>query len=496
MKKVISIILVLTMLISALCAFTASAEETTPGNGFVYANGTHFYLDGKTFYVAGCNSYNLFRTGTGGAPWGETQEEIIMHLLDGYCDTKAIDNCMAEMKAAGINVCRTWAFSSDAWHGFESYQNGEWVKNEYEFIQLDYICKSAAEHGIKLILVLENYWEAFGGIDAKLRALGLNAGNHSTRRAYFTNETCKKWYKEYASYLLNRTNYFTGVQYKDDKNLFAWDLMNEPRYQLDSGSDAECSSGTTLRNWVDEMASYIKSIDKNHMVFVGIEGHGSKYGFGGNEGNPFVYLQQSPYIDFCSAHPYPDENWANLSAAQTKTLTEKWIDDAHNVVKKPFMITEFNVVKQDQIEAYWRAVCDTVYEKDAGGVLFWDYQASDSLKDYRFYVNSSSPILNYFKQHSAQMLAKNGTTDPNPPSPSSDTDTIKPTTEIDTDKDKTLGDVNLDGAVDIIDVVLVRSHIISIKKLDSNAQKRADVNKDNNVDIIDVVIIRSSIINA
>ena len=96
------------------------------------------------------------------------------------------------------------------------------------------------------------------------------------------------------------------MQYKDDPTVFAWDLMNEPRYQ-DAGED---STGLTLRAWVDEMGAYIKEVDPNHMVYAGLEGHGVDYGFGGDEGNPFVYIQQSPYIDFCSAHPYPDEQCA------------------------------------------------------------------------------------------------------------------------------------------------------------------------------------------
>ena len=61
-----------------------------------------------------------------------------------------------------------------------------------------------------------------------------------------------------------------------------------------------------------------------------------------------------------------------------------------------------------------------------------------------------------------------------------------------------LGDVNLDGSVDIIDVVIVRSHIIGwqdISELDDWAFYRADVNKDNSVDIIDAVLLRMKTIN-
>lgn len=71
------------------------------------------------------------------------------------------------------------------------------------------------------------------------------------------------------------------MKYKDDPTIFAWDLMNEPRYQ--DVSDIENKGGTTLRKWVDEMAGYIKSLNSNHMVCVGIEGHELEFIF--SQGN-------------------------------------------------------------------------------------------------------------------------------------------------------------------------------------------------------------------
>ena len=398
MKRILSLLLTLCLLISMSTVFSSVVSaEGENASGFIYANGTNFYCDGKYFYIAGCNSYNLHRYGDG------SNTASVEDICSKFMDQALIDQCMKEMADAGVNVVRTWAFSSDSWHGFESYDkdNGKWIYNEAEFMELDYVMYSAKKHGIKVILTLENYWEGLGGIDAKLSALGLASNAHAARTKYFTNETCKKWYKEYAQHLVNRVNYFTKVAYKDDPTVFAWDLMNEPRFQ-DGGEDV---SSKTLRAWVDEMAAYIKSMDSNHMVCVGIEGHETKYGFGGNEGNNFIYIQQSPYIDFCSAHPYPDENWANLTPAQTKTLTKKWIDDAHNVIGKPFIVGEFNVKKSNSQQlAYWKAIFDTLYEEGAAGGLFWDYYTSSQSE---FTVMKGMPILDYFKSHSDMMLSKN-----------------------------------------------------------------------------------------
>ena len=243
-----------------------------------------------------------------------------------------------------------------------------------------------------MILTLENYWEGFGGIDKKLEALGMDSGTHNARSKWYTNETCKAWYKSYASHLINRTNSYTGEKYKDDTTLFAWGLMNEARFQ-DSGEDY---SSRTLRAWVDEMGAYVKSLDPNHMVSIELEGHGAKYGFGNDEGNNFVYVQQSPYVDYCSIHIYPDEEWCDMSLDTTKRIMQMLIDDAHNQVGKPVVVGEFNGKRSNpKLIDYWKAVLGTLYDNDGAGFLFWNYSLNYIDKHT---VNNGDGVLDYFKE--------------------------------------------------------------------------------------------------
>ena len=397
-KKVATIGIASAISISCMCGsvfanMQTSAKESKVPEGIVYTEGTHFMCDGEPFYFAGCNSYDLFTLGDGSST--ATNEDIETKFM--YKDQ--IDSRMQQMEDNGVTVLRTWGFSNETWHGFE-LAPGEY--NEAEFMLFDYIMYSAQEHNIRVIITLENYWEAYGGIDKKLSWAGLSGGSHTNRAQYFTNEQCKQWYKDYAKHFAERTNYFTGEKYKDDPTVFTWDLMNEPRYQ-DAGED---STGITLRAWVDEMAEYIKSVDTNHMVYAGLEGHGTRYNFGGDEGNPFVYIQQSPYIDFCSAHPYPDEHWANMTVEDTRIAMIKWIEDSHNEVGKPFVVTEFNVhssLPEAEYEEYWHAVFDTIEEYDAAGGLFWEF---NDRKLSEFTVMNGDAILDYFKKHSENMQNK------------------------------------------------------------------------------------------
>ena len=378
-------------------AASASATPQSLADSFVTRCGIRFCLDGKPYYFAGANTYDMF---TYGGSYGETETE--------YMDKARIDAQFTRLQSAGVSVLRLWMFSHEDWHGFEP-QKG--VYNDQEFALFDYIIQSAKAHAVRLIPVFENYWEAYGGIDTRLEWEGLSGGQPG--RAQFFDKSrcpgCFTQYKDYVNYALNRVNHYTGVAYKDEPTIFAWELMNEPRYQDQSAE--ENVSGKTLRAWVDEMGAYLKGIDPNHMLGTGMEGHESRYGFGGDEGNPFVYIQQSPYIDFTSAHPYPTEEWAGLTLDQTITLIEAWIRDSHEQVGKPFYMGEFNFKNVDRSE-WWTAVYNAFEAAGGDGSSFWWYQ--DHAVDGTYGVSEGAPELAVFRAHSERMAAKSGLSDPNP----------------------------------------------------------------------------------
>ena len=129
----------------------AAAKTSSVPEGFVYADGTHFMCDGAPFYFAGCNSYDLFTLGDGSSK--DSNEDI----ENKYMYKDQIDSRMQQMEDNGVTVLRTWGFSNETWHGFE-LAPGEY--NEAEFMLFDYIMYSAQEHNIRVIITLENYWEA------------------------------------------------------------------------------------------------------------------------------------------------------------------------------------------------------------------------------------------------------------------------------------------------------------------------------------------------
>lgn len=367
-------------------------------NHFARRCGTEFCIGDSAYYFAGTNVYDFFTFGDG-ADYTDS-----IYIENNFMNKKRIDDHMARLAKDEVKVVRLWMFSHEKWHGFEPKEG---VYNESEFRLFDYVIESARKNGIYLMPTLENYWEAYGGIDTRLTWEGLGTGQ-ANRWKFFNKAECPgcfEQFKNYIAYALNHVNHYSGIKYKDDPVIFAWDLMNEPRYE--KATPNEDKTGLTLRAWVDTMASYIKSIDNNHMVCAGIEAHESRFGFGGDEGNPFIYLQKSPYIDFTSAHPYPTEAWANLSIDATVKLVRQWITESRDSIGKPFFMGEFNSHDNGSgltRTQWWQAIYDEMEKSGGAGSAFWWY--SDNPYDAKFGVSEGMPELEVFRKHSKNMQAK------------------------------------------------------------------------------------------
>jgi hypothetical protein len=385
-----------TALVTALIVWhPPAAQAADPRDSFVTRCGIRFCLDGKPYYFAGTNTYDMFTMGYDWLP-GEQ-----------YVDKARIDAHMTKLSNDKVSVLRLWMFSHEDWMGFEA---AEGVYTEEEFILFDYIMKSAREHSIRLIPVFENFWEAYGGIDKRLAWEGLPTG-YANRWRFFNKTACPgcfTQYKNYVQYALSRTNFFTGVKWKDDPTVLAWELMNEPRYP--DATPNENTTGTTLRAWVDEMGAFVKNLAPRQLLGTGMEGQQTSYGYGGDSGGPFVHIQQSPYIDFTSGHMYPTEGWAGLNYASARTLLRRWIDESHTLVGKPFFLGEWNV--HDNKTAWWQEIYTEMEVSGGDGDAFWWYPSTNACGGFDSGDGCAEHAV--FRQHSTNMRAKSGVTDPSP----------------------------------------------------------------------------------
>ena len=308
---------------------------------YVKTSGTKFELDGRKLRFTGTNSYYL-----------------------GWVSRRMVDATFDGAKDLGIEVLRTWAFLDEPKNGvvYQSYNNGP-VYHEDGLAKLDYVLASASARGIKLILPLVNNWKDMGGIPAYQGWLGL-----ATPQQFYSDEKARETYIGWCRTLITRVNTITGIAYKDDPTIFAWELTNEARCDGDARA---------ILRWVDEMSHAIKTIDANHLVAVGDEGFFNRLWpmqefYNGSHGSDFDQFLQVDAIDFGVMHLYPWEQPASFGS--------KWITQHANSGarwKKPVVLEEYGWVEptaRNDVYARW---LQTVREVDLAGDMFWMFAVAN-----------------------------------------------------------------------------------------------------------------------
>lgn len=137
-----------------------------------------------------------------------------------------VDGKLDGLRREGVNVVRTWGFSLGKGETEElramRLHVSPGVYDESVFQGMDYALAAAAGRGMRLIVSLEDYWLS---IDRYIEWSPTAGG----RTDFYTDWDCRNNYRDHVRAFLNRRNTVTGVLYKDDPTIFAWNLMNEPR---------------------------------------------------------------------------------------------------------------------------------------------------------------------------------------------------------------------------------------------------------------------------
>lgn len=356
------------------------------GNGsFAKINGLRFEMNNKPLYLNGFNAY-----------W-------LMYMSADPSTRDKTTSAFQQASKYGMNVVRTWAFSDGG--NDRPLQISPGVYNEQMFKGLDFVISEAKKYGIQVIPCLVNNYKDYGGRTQYVQWARERGQRVNKDDDFFSNPVIKGYYRNHVKKVLTRINSITGVAYKDDPTIFAWELINEPR--------SDDSSGALIQEWVKEMASYVKSIDSSHMLDIGLEGFygDSKKMFNPRNyvlGTDFIANNLIPEIDFATIHLYP-EVWLQGSSEEEQTnFVRTWIQvhtrDSNSVIRKPLAIAEFGKSSKlpgyslQKRDGYFRYMYDAIYTsaKSGGsftGSLFWQLTSSgmDNMGDGYQVVLDESP---------------------------------------------------------------------------------------------------------
>ncbi|KAM0355067.1 hypothetical protein ACHAPU_000920 [Fusarium lateritium] len=394
---------------SIIAAAFAGAPALAVPAGFVTTKGNKFSLDGKEFFFAGSNAYYLpFNV------WG----------TDHYKDVKV---GLDAAKDAGLKVIRTWAFHDQnktyVSGGLPQYGTGAentafQVFNgdgtvKIDLSKLDVVVEAAEATGMKLILALTNNWADYGGMD--VYTVNLGGRYHDD---FYRLPAIKKAFKNYIKAVVER--------YKDSSAVLAWEIANEPRCGADGTRNLprgpDCGPAL-ITSWVNEMSTYIKSIDADHLVTTGSEGGFNRksddWTYNGSDGTDFEAELALPNIDFNTFHSYP-QYWS-----KTTDWVVQWIKDhaaAGAAAGKPVLHEEYGWTEKAtrvSVLSKWQKASLDLEMSD----LYWQFGYSG----FSYGKNHDDGNTIYLEDDEAQPLvyehaaAVNG--GDTPPSPTSTTKT-------------------------------------------------------------------------
>jgi len=244
-------------------------------------------------------------------------------------DEFEIRDALTAIKQVGGKVTRMYVLSvrrQDDTPDIIRHVVGPGDFNEDAFRALDKVLQIANEVGVRVIMPFVDNWKWWGGVREYAAFRG------KQREAFWTDPQLIADFEKTIGFVINRTNTYTGVAYKNDKAILAWETGNEL---------------VTPFSWTREIAAYVKSLDTNHLLI---------------EGTLARELSQDaiddPNIDILSTHHYGDPNVSLQHIVSNQRLAKG---------KKPYMIGEYGIVPTQDI----RAITDTIIRQGLVGGMLW-----------------------------------------------------------------------------------------------------------------------------
>ncbi|GLV54511.1 hypothetical protein KDH_13580 [Dictyobacter sp. S3.2.2.5] len=300
-----------TAILSLLFVFPSTHDSTAHAavSGFVTRSGSQLKLNGNNFRFAGSNIYWLgLDENVGGV---------------NYPTQFRVDDALDTAKEMGANVVRSHTLGISTGCSL-CVEPSLGVFNQTALQHMDYAIKAAGDRGIRLIIPFtDNYKYFHGGKHNFTDWRGISDENQ-----FYTNSTVIGDFEQYISTLLNHVNAYTGVAWKDDPTVMAWETGNEI---------------IPPDSWTETIAAYIKGLDHNHLV---LDGHSG----------PASSEYSLPDVDMYTMHYYP--------------MSVSWVQSYAQAVSaagKVFYVGEYGWNSGDPLNNF----LSTIENTNTAGDTFW-----------------------------------------------------------------------------------------------------------------------------
>jgi mannan endo-1,4-beta-mannosidase len=370
------------LLLATLLALSSACKQN---ENFVTTEGTHFKIGAKEYHYLGTNFWYGLNLGSKGA--GGDRERLIREL--------------DRLKAMGINNLRIMAASegpdSEPYRMVPALQTAPGVYNEEVVDGLDFLLHEMKLRNMYAIVCLSNFWNWSGGMGQYIvwthaadsipypppHPRGDWGRYQEFVANFYSNQQAVTMLNNHITYIVNRKNSYSNVEYKNDPTIMAWQLCNEPRGL--THTDA-------YRKWIENTAGLIKQLDNNHLVTTGSEGTTSSPYSGTDPEKDHSFSN----IDYMTIHIWV-QNWDiynPLRAAETYdsavTYALNYLDQHEALARKlnkPLVLEEFGISRDSNShdaassvairDKYYASIFEGIYRKSrepnsvVAGCNFW-----------------------------------------------------------------------------------------------------------------------------
>ncbi len=323
----------LPLLLFIVAAILMTSSSAAQFANFVTARGDKLYDGDRELRFISVNIPNLhyiedYLPFTGTNPW---------RLPDEF----EIRDALTAVKQLGGKVARVYVFSvrkeSDT-PDIIRHVEGPGKFNEDAFKAFDKVLQVANEVGIRLIVPFVDNWHWWGG------PVEYAAFRGKKRDDFWKDPQLIADFEKTIEFVINRKNTCTGISYKDDKAILAWETGNELQPPF---------------SWTKEIATYVKSLDTNHLLMEGIIARDLS-----------EEALSDPNLDLLSTHHYGDPSESLEHIMRNRQLSKG---------RKPYLIGEYGIISTEDM----RILTDTIMNQGLVGSMIWSLRFRD--RDGGFY---------------------------------------------------------------------------------------------------------------
>jgi mannan endo-1,4-beta-mannosidase len=352
---------------------------------FITVDGSRFMLEGKPYYFLGTNFWYGMNLGAS----------------DSTGDRARLIRELDRLKSLGIGNLRIMGGSEgpddQPYRMLPSLQRAPGVYHEQVAAGLDFLLEEMRKRDMHAVVCLNNFWNWSGGMGQYIVWSGAAdsiphppphpGGSWSIYQEFaarfYSNEKAVALFNDHLHYIINRTNSLSGIAYREDPVIMAWELANEPRGISNTGD---------YKKWIDNTCALIRKLDTNHLVTLGSEGTTSSAYAGVN---PLVD-HQSKNVDYVTIHIWV-QNWNIFDPEKPDSTLQASIDYAINYMRdhkevalqlnKPLVLEEFGISRDGNShdpasptrvrDRYYAALFEHLFQEMKsdrsvfGGVNFW-----------------------------------------------------------------------------------------------------------------------------